>query len=297
MVLLLAILLGVTYFVLSQRPAFLFVIDQAYRQTSFTIQSQFALSIAAIRNGWFLHVRSVRLEQLRDVESLQEDIRKMVTDTRARLVLFSPLVTAVLVQNGPPFNQVERPVLVGMGPFAIKERVYDIALVAQEPDSGWLQAAEKLKSSASATPMAIALLTSSIERRAKTNSQAFLDAYGSDRILLFTPEAPLSTARQVQVSLTRMRDLGVLTVVSPYVESLAMYVGNPLAEGLQWVVDDLYRDIIPSKGLLGTVGDDLVASMQPIFPLALQGPASHPTLILPRVRVYREWEKGLRSWF
>jgi hypothetical protein len=297
MVLLLTMLLGFVYLMLSQRPAFLFIMDTTYQEISFPSQSRLDLAITSIQNGWFLHVKTVGLEQLQDVQSLQEVIRKMVIDSEAHLVLFSPLVTAVLSQNGPPFEQTERPVLVGMGPHSTAERVYDIALVAQEPDTGWLEAAQVLRDYVSASPMTIALLASSSDQRAKDDAQAFADEFGNDRMLTFHPDSSLATARQVQVTLTRMRDLGVLTVVSPYVESLAMYVGNPLAEGLQWVVEDLYRNIIPSKNLLGTVGDDLVASMLPIFSVAAQGPRTLPTLILPRVRVYRERETGLRSWF
>jgi hypothetical protein len=165
---------------------------------------------------------------------------------------------------------------------------FNIALVAEEPDSGWLEAADEIRRKDASTPMPIAVLYTEDDVQASVQAEAFINRVSSGKLVRFGQPSSANTPRQAQAALNRMRDLGVLIVASPFVKSLDLYVLDPLGEGLQWVVDESFRNVIPKNKLLGTIGDDLGASLAPIFDPASRKFGGAGTIILPRVRVYRE---------
>ena len=281
---------------LAQRPTMLFIADTRYVASSFSLKERLSLYRTTIRNGWVPAVETIPVESLSDPGAVETFIRNSVNAKASPLVILSPLVTAAVSSDEPLFPSGSGPHVVGMGSFAIRA-CFDVALVARNPDEGWISAAMALRQRERDTPLPTALLYAGTDGRAAADAETFADALDSDALVLFPQDSSKGSLRQAQADVKRMKALGVLTVVSPYAGSLAAYVGDPLGEGLQWVVDADYGPAIPSGQLLGTVGDDLAASVVPLFSAAKAKAGRGPTIILPLARVYREAGKGLRNWF
>jgi|GEM_PF-2728105 len=273
--------------VLFKRPAVLFVVDPIYEDTSFSLQRRLELYRTTIQNGWFLKVERVGLDLLYQAEATQDTIRLAARKTHSPLLLLSPLVTSAVALGGPLYPANDGPLVVGMGADSAKGG-FNIGLIAQEPDTGWMDAADKLQSKDAATPMPIAVLYTADDSQAASLAKAFIRRISSEKLVEFGLPSSAESARQAQSTLDKLLDLGVLIVACPFIRSLDLYVLNPLGEGLQWVVDESYRMVIPKAQLLGTIGDDLGASLAPVFDPAARKFGGAGTIILPRVRVYRE---------
>ena len=273
--------------VLFQRPVVLFVVDPIYEDTSFSLQRQMELYWTTIQNGWFLKVERVGLDLLYQAADIQTAIKLAAKQTHSPMLLLSPLVTSAVALGGPLYPANDGPLVVGMGADSTGGG-FNIGLVAQEPDPGWLDAADKLRSRDTATPMPIAILYTEDDTQATLQAKAFSNRVSSGKLVEFGLPSSADTARQAQSTLDKMLDLGVLIVACPFVKSMDLYVLNPLGEGLQWVVDESYRMVIPKDRLLGTIGDDLGASLAPVFDPAARKFGGAGTIILPRIRVYRE---------
>lgn len=286
-VFLILVIAGTTVMVVLQRPVVLFIVDPIYEDTSFPLLRRLELYKVSMRNGWFLKVERVGLDLLYDAKTIQDTIKLIAEKTQSPMLLLSPLVTSAVVQGGPLYPLDDGPLVVGMGIDSTKGG-FNIALVADEPDSGWLEAADEIRRKDASTPMPIAVLYTEDDVQASVQAEAFINRVSSGKLVRFGQPSSANTTRQAQAALTRMLDLGVLIVVCPYVKSLDLYVLDPLGEGLQWVVDESFRNVIPKNLLLGTIGDDLGASLAPIFEPASRKFGGAGTIILPRVRVYRE---------
>jgi hypothetical protein len=286
-VVVIASIAGTGLLVLLRRPVVLFILDPIYEETSFSFHRHLELLKTTIEKGWFLNVERVDLQVLADTGVLHDTILLLDKKKQSPLLLLSPLVTSAVALGGPLYPDDDGSLVVGMGLDAAKGG-FNIGLVTQEPDPGWLDAADSLRTLDNATPMSIAVLYTEDDAQAAEQAEAFINHISSDKIVLLGQPSSANTARQVQVTLNTMLDFGVLIVVSPYVKSLELYVLDPLGAGLQWVVDESYAKVVPSNQLLGTIGDDLSASLEPIFDPAAQKPGRTGTIILPRVRVYRE---------
>jgi len=273
--------------VLFERPVVLFILDPIYEELSFPLQRRLELYRTTMRMGWFLKVERVELALLSETEAVQDLIRTLAKESQSPMLLLSPLVTSSVALGKQLYPANDGPLVVGMGVDSTKGG-FNIALVTQEPDLGWLDAADKLRTKDASTPLPIAVLYTEDDSLATAQAEAFINRISSGKLERFGQPSSANTARQAQATLQKMLDLGVLIVVSPFVKSLDLYALDPLGQGLQWVVDESYRNVIPKSQLLGTIGDDLGASLAPIFDPAAREFGGAGTIMLPRVRVYRE---------
>lgn len=285
--LLIIIIAGIGLMVVFQRPVVLFIVDPMYENTSFTLQRRLELYQATLRYGWFLKVERVGLDLLSETGALQDMIKLVAEKSKSPMLLLSPLATSAVALGGPLYPLDEGPLVVGMGTDSTKGG-FNIGLVAQEPDPGWLDAADWLHSKDTETPMPIAVLFTEDDAVAAGQAEAFINRVSSEKLVRFGQPSSANTARQAQAVLNKMLDFGVLIVVCPFVKALDLYVLDPMGAGLQWVVDESFRNVVPKSQLLGTIGDDLGASLAPIFDPAARRSGGGATIMLPRVRVYRE---------
>lgn len=307
--LLFLMILGVSgYFLLAARPTLVFFADQSYLDTSLSFGERLDLYHSSIDKGWFLAIEELPMAILGEKTGVKELIGKTISTKKALMAVYSPLITALIASedslftDGMPMDASDTgsvaPLMVGMGLSADQNPYFDIALVSTHPDVGWSDAAQALQSQTKATPLLTAVLYEADDPDSTADALLFAETLKDSHLMEFPQRSEGSRNTQVAATMGKLRDTGVLTVVCPYVASLDAYIGDPRGEGLQWVVDDLYSQVIPSGNLLGTVGDDLVASLEPLFAVAMPSVAhTREPITLPLVRTYRKNGKGFRNWF
>ena len=261
------------------RAQVLLAMDPLYQRSSMSFLRRMDMRYRLAAKRYTLVILKLDLATISDAQTLAATLALSV-GSKTELLVTTPLVSQGLQEIGMlPTQEKQELRIVGMG--TATSAVFDHKLVRNRPDEGWASAAERVLQALQGNPLPTAVLFEATDSQAVSDADLFLSRFSASGVRM----VPVTSQSEMQARAT-MEQLdaeNVMMVVVPYVRNLDRYVGSPSAEGMRWVVDDAYAELIGDGSLEGTVTDDLFLSVLPLLGNE-HPPVSHE---LPLVRTYR----------
>lgn len=218
------------------------------------------------------------------------------------IVLFSPLISSALDFSRYTYDQFPGadssvPFLCGMGGSVDGHGLFDVVF-SPAPGAGWDSAAQALAANDGATPLMTSLLYKTGDADGEAALTYFQQAFPENKLLVETQEDARGT-RWANSILSDLAQYSVMQVATPSVDRLDTFFTED--SGLSWTVDVRYAHVVPDKALSGIVGDDLGATLAPLFAGNLPSDGSSVirgmALSLELVRSYHPAKTGWRNLF
>ena len=281
------------------RPHVLVLSDPWYKQKHLSRLSRFQLQVGFALEGWTLRVETLELPTLSDAGLFKETVAALA-DTDTRLVVTTAVVTHQITQRGDlgvhlrALSPNPQALFVGIGAGSAGEP-YDIILVRDRPDYGWVDAASEAVRITTGNPLPTVILYDEHDVQATADAALFGDHF--DAPLLERVPVGSFTDLQIQATMESLASRGAMLIVVPHVKRMDRFSNNSYSGGMRWIVDSLYADLISPEFLEGVVQDDILQSLLPLLGTQPDDAESIPTVRLPLVRTYRANRTGWRNWF
>jgi len=282
------------------RPHVLVLSDPWYKQQYFSRLSRLQLQLGFALEGWTLRVETLGLPSLSEDRLLDETLGTLA-DAHTRMVVTTTAVTDRISRNDVLGGRLRalspnpQTLFVGIGRVVETESPYDIILVRDRPDHGWVDAASEALRVTTGNPLPTVILYD--ERDVQATADAALFEEHFDAPLLERVPVGSFTDLQIQATMESLAARGAMLMVVPYVQRMDRFSGNSYSGGMRWIVDSLYADLISPEFLEGVVRDDILHSLLPLLATQADGAENLPPIRLPLVRTYRTNRTSWRNWF
>ncbi len=261
-------------------PVVVFACDPRYGESMIGLQDRMALLV----RGWRSSLLVLPYDVLADPLRLSEEIGNAASAKQVRAILFSPMATVACQGQDVKLSDMQA-LTIGIGAAGSKVP-FDFLLVSATVDPVWLDVADLLKKQMDAGMLPVALLFDGDNPDSVAIAEAMLASLQPAVPTVVVQSGQLTTTL-IYSHLQRLHALGVQTVAAPAARSLDGYAVDPIAVGLRWIVDGMYKNSIPSDALEAWTADDLVDSISPILGFKGQHADAGTVIELPMQRVVR----------
>jgi hypothetical protein len=207
---------------------------------------------------------------------------------RTKAVVFSPYLSAIETVS----RQSEGgPALVGMGPLAAEQPMFDVVLVASD-GAGWDDAARFAVQRREQTRLPAAVVYQEGTEQSEEAARLFSSAFDDDSLVMVSQHEGEGGRSVASSRLDILEQHKAMLVAAPPLEQFEAYFEKD--NGLQWIVDVRYASVVPLSQLAAVVADDLASSLEPV--VRTLGDREERMTLLPLVRTCYPASGTLRSF-
>lgn len=268
--LLIICLLGLTFAFL-RLPKALFIGDYHYVENMFPTREKISLQLLFFSHGYRLNFVIPTYAEITNAERLAELVAGQGKE--ARLLLFSPVLTLALAATDVELETYSA-VTIGIGqPNKVH---FDYLLQPPPSEMVWLEIADQ----AQTLPVAILF-----GQNSRTLAEEMSQRFKTQNPLLFE-QSEVPSPTQVESELQQMSQAGVIRVLVVEGKHLELYTQHPLARGLSFTVEGLYRKAIAPEQLERWLVDDFEGSLGAVLKTLRKNIV---TLQLPLQRAWKQF--------
>lgn len=243
--LLVTCLLTLVFFFL-QLPEALFIGDYYYFENMFPAREKFSLGVLFVRHGYRLRFVTPSYTELMNSQHLIETIE--TEGQKAKLLLFNPTLTLALKNTDVALERLSA-ITIGMGQHSHLR--FDYLLLPSDDEQVWLEIVEQVQT----LPTAILF-----DQTSRSLVEQMSERFSRQKPLLLEQESVISTPH-VENELQKLSNAGIVRLLVVQGQKLELYSQHPLAKGLRFTVDGLYRTAFAPEQLDGWLFDDVGASL------------------------------------